>query len=90
MQSFPAPPVALLWKDCWVLEVGMDCLCLVLLACVYFLSSANTPTLPENLPSLVNFSLGSIMSPVQAKGWACDSIPASQTPSPYKSSLSGG
>lgn len=90
MQCFPAPPGALIWKDCWVLQVGMECLCLVLLACVYLLSSANTPTLPENLPSLVNFSLGgSIMSPIQAKGWAGDSFPASQTPSPYKSSLSG-
>lgn len=36
MQPFPAPPVALIWKGPWLLEVGMKCLCLVLLASVLF------------------------------------------------------
>lgn len=78
MQFFLAPTVALLWK------VGMKCLCLILLACIYFPSSANTPTLPENPPLLF---LSVLVTP---KGRAYESILANRILSPATLAFSGG
>lgn len=67
--ELPPPPIGLLTAEnavfpcspscsdlegslgCW--KVGMKCLYLILLARIYFPSSENTPTLPENPPLLL-------------------------------------
>lgn len=49
-----------------MLDSGHEGLCLVLPACIYFPSSANTPALPENPPLLL---ISVLVAPLVTLSW---------------------